>query len=145
MGPNALFSDDFILLLQLIACSFMTGIILLIHLIHYPAFTRIKDSEFKSFSKAHSQRITWIVFPAMLIELGSSILLYRHQPSLLNTSLLISNLLIWSITALKSAPAHTKLSNGFNLETYSDLMIWNRARVLLWCSRLLILIFHYCL
>ena len=129
------------MLLQWFACSYMTGVILLIHFIHYPAFRLIQTEEFKSFSKMHSSRITWIVFPPMVLELGLSIFLYSRERSIANFLLLIANILIWGITGLKSAPAHERLSKGFDQKVYLDLMRWNRARVFLWCFRLLIGVF----
>jgi hypothetical protein len=127
------------MLLQLLACSYMTGVILLIHFIHYPAFQLVRDEEFKAFSKMHAKRITWIVFPPMVLELGLSIFLYSRERSIMNSSLLLANILIWGITGLKSAPTHDRLSYGFDHGAYLDLMRWNRARVWLWCFRLVVI------
>ena len=79
----------------------------------------------------------------MALELVSSILLYWRDHSMINLVLLLGTGLIWGITGLKSAPAHAKLAHGFDHETYMDLMLWNRARVLLWLSRWMILIFYF--
>ncbi len=120
--------------------SYMAGVILLIHFIHYPAFRFIRDENFNAFSKMHAKRITWIVFPPMVLELGISIFLYSRERSTVNSVLLLTNILIWGITGLKSAPTHDRLSRGFDHGAYLDLMRWNRARVWLWCFRLVFLL-----
>ena len=56
---------------------FMTGLIWLIQLVHYPLMDRIPPDGFIEFHQSHSFRITWIVAPVMLLELMTSILLIK--------------------------------------------------------------------
>lgn len=123
--------------LELVACAYMTGLILLIHFVHYPSFEWIRNSEFKAFSKFHSRVITPIVFPAMAVELGAAIALIYLNLTLVTALNFASVLALWLITGLKSAPTHEQLATqGFTVSLHLSLMRWNRVRALIWCARL---------
>ena len=127
-----------LLCLELISCAYMTGLILLVHFIHYPSFALIRESEFKRFSKFHASRITPIVLPGMVIELGTSATLAYLSPSWISLISLTSVAILWLITGLMSAPTHTKLSQkGFTPPLHRHLMKWNRVRTCLWTLRLI--------
>lgn len=56
---------------------------------------------------------------------------------------LASVILIWLITGFRSARTHHHFETmGFTLPLFKDLMKWNRIRMLIWCTRS-ILIFTY--
>jgi hypothetical protein len=126
--------------LELIACSYMTGLILLVHLIHYPSFAWIRQSEFRAYSRFHSRAITPIVLPAMALELLVAIALVYFAPSLITNLNLFSVVALWFITGFKSAPSHRNLAKeGYTLRLVQDLMKWNSIRTIIWCTRLIAL------
>ena len=127
-------------ILELSACAYMTGLILLVHFVHYPSFAFIQQSEFRNFSKLHSRIITPIVLPGMAIELVAAIALVYIEPSLKTDLNLVSVASLWFITGFRSAPTHRDLAiEGFTLPLFQNLMKWNQMRTLIWCLRLVTL------
>ena len=126
--------------LELIACSYMTGLILLVHFIHYPSFALIRQLEFREFSKFHSRIITRIVLPGMSAELIVAIFLVYYSPAIKTYLNIASVAALWFITGLKSASTHQKLTiEGFTFPLFQDLMRWNYIRTLIWCARFIAL------
>lgn len=120
------------------ATWYMVGVIWIIQLVHYPLFKYLDRSSFSSSHSVHMRGISWVVAPAMLIELGSavSILWSRglaHFPSLAGFVLL---LVIWSITFFKMVPLHDRLqTEGFQAALHEALLLWNWSRTLSWTAR----------
>ncbi len=131
-----------ILLLHLASCSFMTGVIWLIQLIHYPAFHKIENSHFLIFHKNHTTLMGYIVMPAMVVELITAILLILKSSNnlyfILNLFLLF---IIWICTFVLSIPLHQQLSKNQNYLLIQKLVLTNWPRTLAWSLRLLIILF----
>jgi hypothetical protein len=132
-------TNHFLWMIEWGACAWMSGIIYLIHWIHYPGFAEIERKRFPEFCRIHGERITYIVFPAMLIELSISAILAWRLWSISALMSLTSVLALWAITGIFSAPDHAKLSDGFSQKTLNHLLYWNRFRVLLWSVRLVLI------
>jgi hypothetical protein len=129
-----------ILTIQLISCAFMTGLIWTIQILHYPAFARVKESEFNHFHAHHSRNITYIVGPMMLIEMGTAILgILQSTYSLILWSNFILILMNWVFTFFVSVPLHNQLSKGYDLKVIRRLVMTNWIRTLFWSTRLLLL------
>ena len=123
------------LLLQIFSCFFLCGLIWTIQVVHYPGFIFNKE-QFLDFHSFHSQRITWIVAPVMLLELLTAIgLLLQHSPSVALWGNLISIALIWLATLFVSVPYHSELSSGFSEVAIQKLVITNWIRTTLWTLR----------
>lgn len=124
------------------SCLFMTGLIWLIQLIHYPSFKFINPTHFSEFHRFHSNTITYIVGPIMTIELLSGFYLFFHQKSNLMFNLnLLGLLLIWAATAFLSVPSHAKLALGFTDTSASFLISTNWIRTAIWSLRSLGLLY----
>lgn len=118
------------------SCAFLTGLIWIIQLIHYPIFKWIKKEEFIPFHQFHSRTITWIVGPMMLIELVLSFLLaVQTRWSFFSLVNLAGVVVIWLVTAFISVPCHEKLGNGFEPQTHQKLVLTNWWRTGLWTAR----------
>lgn len=135
-----------LLLLNLAATLFMTGLIWLVQLVHYPLFARVHPDAFPGYHAAHSQLITWIVAPVMLVELltaGGLLLAQPPHPRLpawplwLGAALVLA---IWLSTALLQIPAHTTLSQGFQPDAHRALVLTNWVRTLAWSGRALLML-----
>lgn len=127
--------NNLILSTHLFACLYMTGIILLTQLIHYPAFKFIEDSAFENFHNRHTATMGALVGPVMILELLTAIyLLYslKSTPWALN---LIAVLAIWALTFFLSMPIHHQLSRGKNLIHIKKLILANWPRTILWTLR----------
>lgn len=127
-------------ILQLVTCSFMTGLIWIIQLVHYPSFPFAARESFAAFHSFHSTRITWIVGPVMTMELVTAAALCLSSPSSLWWwSNLAGVIAIWASTALLSIPNHNQLAGGFSAEAAAALVSTNWPRTMLWTIRMVIL------
>ena len=125
------------LIIHLVACAFMTGLIWVIQVLHYPAFSAIAENDFQKFHLKHTSSITWIVAPVMLIELLTALLLLQLNQNLfflVNTILLLG---IWISTGLLSVPIHAAIGPKKDLEKINQLVRTNWPRTILWSLRLL--------
>lgn len=98
---------------SLAATSAMTGILWLVQLVHYPMFDGLNESSFRNWHEFHSRRISYIVAPLMIFDLGMAFALsywLRSPLSYVATGLTV---LVWLLTFFVSVPLHDKLgSNG---------------------------------
>lgn len=126
---------------HMISTSIMVGVILVIQLLHYPAFFFIEKNEFKYFHEFHVKNISIIVFPAMLIELLTGILmLYFIKFSSLKFTVSIFLLLVcWAVTIFYFLKVHNFLSQGFNENLIKQMINFNWVRTFCWVSRLIVL------
>lgn len=132
-----------ILLVHLASTAAMFGVIWQVQLVTYPQFQAVESVSFAEFHRDYSQRITWIVGPLMILELGSAafsvLALWRSRWkswALFALSLVIA---MWGITALVQVPQHEHLSFGFDSEVAQDLVFGNWLRVLGWTLHLAII------
>jgi hypothetical protein len=126
------------LLLSAASATFMAGVIWVIQLVHYPLFSFADEARFAAFHAAHSARITLIVMPAMLLELGSSLALVaasedplERRAAMLGVALVA---VAWATTAFASVPAHGRLSGGFDAAAHRTLVTTNIVRTVAWSA-----------
>ena len=87
------------LTLHAAATWYMVGVIWLIQLVHYPMFQFLDRARFKSSHTFHSTGITFVVMPAMLLELVlSAVIVWKpgplNAPALIGFGLVV---LIWIV------------------------------------------------
>jgi hypothetical protein len=134
-------SNDHLLLTHAGCTLFMTGLIWVIQVVHYPLFAYVGADDYERYHQLHMQRITWIVMPVMLAELLCAIVLAMSplaQGQYLSWVALGLLLLIWLSTALFQVPAHTELASGWNDSVHARLVQSNWIRTLLWSARSII-------
>ncbi len=124
-----------------LSTSLMVGIIWVIQLLHYPTFHFIKESNYVEFQHFHMQRISFIVVPAMILELLSAFMLVYYIRSNLLTVCLIILLVIWLITFVFFTKLHQSLLGGYDKIIVDKLVQINWSRTVLWSLRLIILIY----
>lgn len=132
-----------VIVLHLGSAFFMTGAIWVIQVLHYPSFEFFSKNEFSSKMRWHQNRVSWIVVPAMLVELvtGGWIcwkLGFHDLVWNVNLGMLI---LTWLSTAVLQGPAHQYLLKGHNLEKILFLKRSNWIRVVFWTVRSWILLY----
>ena len=122
------------LILNLFSSFFLCGLIWTVQLVHYPSFHGFEKETYHEWMSLHKSRISFIVLPVMLTELGSSILLAISETtySVLHQTGLGIVVLIWLITFFVQVPLHEKLSAGYRQEIVQKLVFSNRWRTLLW-------------
>ena len=126
--------SESLLVVNAAATWFMAGVIWLVQLVQYPGFNLVGRDGFVAFHAAHSTRITYVVGPAMLVELVTSLILaYQpaHQAWLLRAGCLCA-IATWIITAVLSVPAHNRLALGFDEAALTQLMASNILRTVVW-------------
>lgn len=136
MNPYVVF---WILVANLVATLFMTGVIWFVQVVHYPLFARVGEAGYITYQNLHAQRTTWVVGPAMLVELATSALLLVQPPpgvALWQTGLGLALVgMLWLSTFLLQVPRHAALGEGFDGEAHRLLVRTNWLRTVVWTLR----------
>jgi hypothetical protein len=127
--------------LHLFSCLFMTGLIWLVQVVQYPGFLLIQDEGFKEFHRRHSDRISYIVAPIMLLELLSAYFMWYYAAPVrgLHLFYLSSTVAIFLVTAFVSVPRHNKLESGKNEMIVKKLIYENWIRTWIWTAKSIVL------
>lgn len=131
-----------ILLAQFAATMFMVGLIWFVQIVHYPLYANVGREPFPEYEALHNRLTTWVVGPAMLIEMLSALIFLKYAPNE-STSLAWIGLgllvVIWVSTATLSVPAHDVLTAGFAADAWQKLVSTNWIRTIAWTLRGVIL------
>lgn len=130
-------------LVNVVATAIMTGVIWTIQIVHYPFFHRIDRKKYSEHMDEHRKKISYIVIPVMLAELGTAIGLVLMDSSFtaeFATGLILLTI-IWISTALIQVPSHSKLAAGYTPSEVNRLVNYNWIRTLLWTARLAVMLF----
>ncbi|MCH2451330.1 MAG: hypothetical protein MK198_14480 [Gracilimonas sp.] len=126
-------SSELIFLINTFASFFMTGLIWIVQLVHYPSFHHVSDRNFAQFQKHHVKSIDKIVIPVMAAEITTSFALSWFDGFFsLNAVGFYIVLLIWIFTGLFSVPAHSKLEDHKDKKAIDRLVSTNWIRTVLW-------------
>ena len=126
------------------ATWYMAGVIWLIQLVHYPMFEYLDRTNFLRSHLFHTSAITFVVLPAMLLELAMAIYIlwirgHGNWPAVAGLALV---LFLWLVTFLIMVPLHERLgSEGFQPEVLRALIQWNWLRTAAWSTRAVIAAF----
>jgi len=121
--------------LHIFATFFMTGVIWFVQIVHYPLFSKVGQPEFFSYHAQHIRRVSYIVLPAMIVELMTGIYLMWIAKTVdwyVSIGLLG---LIWISTFFIQVPCHQKLEKGFEKSVWQRLVYSNLIRTILWTIR----------
>jgi hypothetical protein len=127
--------------LHFASVAFMTGLIWLIQLVQYPLMDRVAPADFPAYHAAHSTRITFIVGPAMILELATAAGLVMAAGSgrvshPLAWTCLALTVGVFASTAFLSVPQHAILGSGFDAAAHARLVSTNWVRTILWSAHL---------
>ncbi len=130
---------NLILAIHAFSCWFMLGVIWVIQILVYPNFLLVGRDDFQRLHRLHTNRITWIVAPIMLVELVSGAWLFYLYQTPLFLGNLISVMCVWALTAFVNVPTHNNLR--FELEASKKKLVRrNWPRTLIWTLRSLFLV-----
>lgn len=137
LPPAALMTE--LVLLHTAATLTMFGVILVVQLVHYPLFRQVGADQFAAYQRQHMVRITWIVGPAMTIELLTALALVAWLPLGIPawqawTGLALVGL-IWAATGVLQVPLHQSLTTGFEATAHRRLVATNWIRTAAWTLR----------
>ncbi len=128
-----------ILLSNVVATLYMTGLIWCIQIVHYPLFARVGKEGFAAYEIAHSNLITPVVGLPMLVELlTAGLLLFFRSPAIGLSETIVGLALvvvIWLSTMFLQVPQHTILSSGFDATAHQFLVSSNWLRTIAWSLR----------
>jgi hypothetical protein len=128
-----------LLILHGAATWFMTGVIWLVQVVHYPLLRRVGLAETGSYIESHLRRVSLVVIPGMVLEAITAVLLLftglAGLPSALPGVGLALVVLIWLSTAMLQMPAHHRLLAGHNPAALERLIRTNWIRTVLWSIR----------
>ncbi|MEL6195301.1 MAG: hypothetical protein AAFR66_24815 [Bacteroidota bacterium] len=139
---------QWVFIIHIATTFFMTGLIWFVQVVHYPLFRMVDLSEFIRYEEIHMRTTSYVVMPAMLLELGSLPLLAYLQPELMSVWWFwvdgIGLGTIWLTTFLFQVPQHTRLLKSKDLDTIHQLVQTNWIRTILWTLRsgVLMLVIH---
>ena len=117
----------------------MFGIIWIVQVVHYPLFSHIGAASYVAYQADHMARITWIVFPAMTVELVTAVLLVWWQPLGISAGQAWTGLalvgVVWASTGFVQVPLHDALTRGFDPDVHHRLVLTNWIRTVAWTLR----------
>ena len=130
---------DAILLANVAATLFMTGLIWFVQIVHYPLFHRVPAAEFTGYERDHQRLTTFVVAPPMLCELVTSIMLVASPPPGVSPETLWTALglvlVIWGSTIGLQVPEHQRLAKNFSAAAHRRLVHSNWVRTTAWTAR----------
>ena len=124
-----------VLAVQAFAALFMTGVIWMCQIAHYPLFAEVGGG-MPAYQRRNRVRTTLVVGPAMLAELVAAALLVVTRPAAIPawTAWLGLALVVtcWAATMVLSVPAHERLSARYDADALERLVRTNWIRTAAW-------------
>ena len=125
-----------VLVLHVAATMFMVGLIWLVQIVHYPLFAHVGDDTFIAYHQRHTQWITTIVAPLMLLELATGLLLWFRASSdpfwIIN---IVGLVVLWGANAFWQVPLHHQLplaDGAARLTLILQLVLSKWLRTIVW-------------
>lgn len=126
--------------IELYSSIFLTGLIWVIQLVHYPSFQFCDPSKAKAFHDFHCRRISYVVIPLMFAELFSGAWSWWHRDFATVSHIAFGALiLIWISTFAIQIPLHNRLAEKMDAGVIQKLVLSNWIRTFLWSFRSLLL------
>ncbi len=126
---------DWIVPLNLALSGFMSGLVMLVHVVHYPLLDRIEPEAWKSAHQDHIQRTTWVVAPVMLLEMAAAVAWLVADPGWISGAAFALIAVAWGSTFGIQVPIHGKLATGFDAQLHRKLCRTNMIRTIAWTMR----------
>jgi hypothetical protein len=124
------------LLAQTAAAWYGAGFIWTMQVLNYPLLDRVGEQAFRDYEAAHNARFARVVAPGVAVAAVSALVLLFSRPEKVPGALAaLSALLVLAIlaaTALWQAPAHARLSGGFDAGVHARLVRTNWVRTAAW-------------
>ena len=128
-----------LLIIQFFSSFWMFSIIWFVQIVHYPLFLNVPKPSRIIFAQNHQQLISFIVMPAMLIELVTLTYITFTKPTLIWVICFILLSLIWGSTFFLQVPCHNQcLINPTNV-VIKRLINTNWIRTICWSLKTIII------
>jgi uncharacterized membrane protein len=127
---------QFVAIVHAAVTWFMMGLIWFVQVVHYPLMADVGADRWRDYQRRHMRLTTFVVAPAMLIEVAAAAMLIvlgvRPLLGWIGGALLV---IVWISTFAVQVPCHARLERGFDIRTHRLLVRSNWARTLLWTLR----------
>lgn len=137
------------MMLEVFRLIFDSGLFILIwmvQLVVYPSFKYYSQENLAIWHPIYTGKITLIVMPLMLGELGIAIIQSFYYPSLYSIATLGMIVLIWGNTFFQAIPLHQKIEDRIQMKASAlKLVQINWIRTVLWSTVFLMTVIDYCL
>ena len=131
-----------LLVINTASTIFMTGVIWIVQIVHYPLFAKVGEAGYADYQKSHEFLITFVVGPPMLIELVTSVMLLYLRPPAVSNALVWSGILLvgiaWLSTAFLQVPCHSRLGQSFDSSAHQFLVNSNWIRTIAWTLHMIL-------
>ena len=136
-------STNQLLMIHAVASIWMTSLIWVIQLVHYPFFQYVDQNKQRLAANFHTSRIFWCVFPAMIIEVITLILYIIQKNQINEIEITITTLLItiWASTILIQVPQHQAMATQYNQSIIKQLVKKNWIRTICWTLKTIFTIY----
>lgn len=141
--------SDTLFLAQYAATLFMTGLIWFVQIVHYPLFATVENrctrAGFREYGTRHANRTSFVVFPAMAVELlsGLAAIFPALRPAFLPWNAAVASavmvILLWVSTGVVQVPLHNRIASDPGEQTIRRLVMSNWLRTVLWTARTVLL------
>ena len=132
-----------VLLVHFALTAYMTGVIWVVQLAHYPAFAFVDRERFGAFEAFHQSRLSWVVVVPMLAELATAGGLVWFASAFAPAWLVHVNAMLigltWLSTFALQVPLHNRLAQGWDAAAHRRLVATNWIRTVLWTLRVALL------
>ncbi|ETW99929.1 MAG: hypothetical protein ETSY1_13155 [Candidatus Entotheonella factor] len=122
----------------------MVGVIWFVQIVHYPLFSQVGEAAFSLYETQHTRLTTYVVAPAMLIELVTGLwLLWPGVTKVLPVQVWLGIgllAIVWLSTMFVQVPLHNLLTQGFDAAAHDKLVSTNWLRTLAWSARGLVVL-----
>ena len=125
-------------LIQAIITWILFGLILTVQVVHYPIFLFLNTVDAFKF---HQVKISYLVMPLMLIELGTAVYLFIRDWTpffVINGINLALVIMIWVITFTLMVPLHQRLTRIPEKKDIESLIKYNWLRTMAWMVKSLL-------
>ena len=121
---------------NLVLAAYMTGVIWVVQVVHYPLFAAVGRPGWHAYEAAHRRRITAVVGPVMLAQAVVAVALVADRPGLpaaLNLGLALGLL---AATVTLFGALHARLERGWDGAAHRRLLRLNAVRAAAWTAQL---------
>lgn len=128
-----------VIVLHFSATVFMTGVIWFVQIVHYPLFAKVPVDAYPAYERQHQRLTTFVVAPAMVIELLSGAWLAHFLSDFRNSLLFAASgavlIVVWLSTFFIQVPCHQSLTEKFSQQVHRKLVLSNWVRTIGWTVR----------
>ena len=119
-------------LANLVLAAYLTGVIWLVQVVHYPLFAAVGARAWPAYEAAHRRRITWVVAVPMLAQLPVAAVLLPGALAIANACLVA---LAFLSTVAWLGPLHGRLQAGWDGALHRRLVRGNWLRTMAWTAQ----------